>query len=332
MSSLQLLHGLKPSTLAVALAVCGAPMAVQAATITLSASYSLNDNDPVPDALTAPGAQIFGAPPSQYPTSTGSDFYLFTQEGISNAFFHTYGFVSNPTYFGARASGEGIWTATTAANYSTQFTNNGLAAVPLSLSFNVDSGDLGLFGSGTGLAELILRVRVNGVDVARDQTTITQGVGNVTTCIENDLGSTLASYTSCASASSNQAFSNGGTFTVALGLLGVGQTYDIDYDIISTTNGSFSGGAVNCNYDDGYGGELEAGRVQAAAFEGETFCPTFNGIARSGDPFNLPFSRALPDINFDPNLSVPTPGSLALFGLAGAIGIATRQRRLRRHG
>lgn len=332
MSSLQLLHGLKPSSLAVALALCGAPLALQAATITLSASYSLNGG-PVQDGLTAPEAQFYGDLPP-YPTSNGSDFYLYTESGISNAFFHTYGFVSSPTYFGARASGQGIWTATTTANYSTQFTNNGLAAMPLSLSFNVDSGDLGLFGSGTGLAELILRVRVNGVDVARDQTTITQDA-NGTACVENDLGSTLSSYTSCASSTSNQAFGAGGLFTVNLGLLGVGQTFDIDYDIISTTNGSFGSGAVNCDYDDygGYGGYETAERAQVMDVEGSYFCPTFNGIARSGDPFNLPLDQAVLNVNFDPRLNVPTPGSLALFGLAGAIGIAAhRRRRQRRRG
>ena len=49
----------------------------------------------------------------------------------------------------------------------------------MSLSFYVDSGDLGLFGTGTGQAELILRVRVNGIDVARDQTTITSNGATV---------------------------------------------------------------------------------------------------------------------------------------------------------
>lgn len=325
------LVGLKPSTLAVALALCGAPLALQAATISLSASYSLNGGAVV-DGLTATNAQFSGDLPP-YPVSNGSDFYLYEQSGASNVFFHTYGFVGSPTSFGARASGEGEWTATTSANYSTVFTNGGLSAVPVSLSFFVDSGDLGLFGSGVGVAELMLRVRVNGVDVARDQTTITTGVGG-TTCTENDVGSSLASYTSCGSADANQVFGAGGMFTVALGLLGAGETFDIDYDIIATTSGSFSDGAVDCNYDGGGYGGYETLAAQAQVVEGNYFCPTFNGIARSGDPFNLPLNQATQVSAFDPRLSasVPSPGSLALFGLAGVIGASMQRRRHRRSG
>lgn len=321
-----LLSRLKPCALSVALAVCGAPLVAQAATITLSAAYSLNGGA-VQNGLTSGNAQISGD--TVYPTPTGSDFYMFEQSGISNAFFHTYGFVGNPTYFGARASGEGQWTATTTANYATTFTNAGLTAVPLSLSFNVDSGDVGLFGNGTGMADLLLRVRVNGADVARDQTTISMGA-NGTTCVENDLGSTLSSYTSCGgNGNANQVFGNGGLFTVDLGLVGAGQSIDIDYDIIATTNGAFSSGAVTCNYEPGYGGYggYETVATQAVS-EGGYFCPTFNGIARSGDPFNLPVNDTTPSVNFDPRLNgVPTPGSLALAGLAAAVAWGTRRRR-----
>jgi hypothetical protein len=327
MHPLRHLLELKPATLAVALALCGAPLAAQAATISLTASYSLNGGG-VQDGLTAPGASFSGDLPP-YPTSSGSDFYLFEQQGISNAFFHTYGFVSNPTYFGARASGEGQWTAGTSANYSTVFTNNGTTAIPLSLSFMVDAGDVGLFGSGTGMAELLLRVRVNGTDVARDQTTIVTDA-NGTTCTENDLGTSLAGYATCGgNANANQVFANGGLFTVSLGLLGVGQTFDIDYDIIATTSGTFSGGAVNCNFESGYGGYEGGEPTLQAVSEGNSFCPTFNGIARSGDPFNLPINDNAPSINFDPSLNVPIPGTLALVGLAGAVGLASKRRRRR---
>jgi hypothetical protein len=322
------LFALKPSTLAVALALCGAPLALQAATISLSASYSL-DGGAAADGLTAPGAQISGDQPP-YPVNNGSDFYLFEQTGLSNVFFHTYGFLGSPTSFGARASGQGQWTATTTANYSTAFTNFSLSAVPLSLTFSVADGELGLFGSGTGMAELILRVRVNGVDVARDQTTIVTDSSG-TTCTENDLASALSSYMSCGSPGAFQTFGAGGLFTVDLGVLGAGQTFDIDYDIIATTNGSFSDGAVNCNHE-GYGGYEGYGTLamQAQSEEGGYFCPTFNGIARSGDPFNLPVGQADPGTPFDPRLNVPTPGSLALFGLAGVIGAGVQRRRYRR--
>lgn len=322
------LAGLKPAALAVALALCGAPMALQAATITLSASYSMNGGA-LRDGLTDPDAQFSGATPP-YPTGTGSDFYLTKQDGVSNVFFHTYGFVSEPTYFGARSSGEGQWSTSTTANYNTQFTNGGLAALPLSLSFVVDSGDLGLFGTGTGQAELILRVRVNGVDVARDKTTISSN-GSGFTCTEDDLGATLASYTSCGgNGNANQAFSSGGLYTVDLGLVEAGRSVLVDYDIIATTSGSFTSGAVNCNYQgyggyEGYGGYGELTLVT----EGPSSCPTFNGISRSGDPFNLPLTDADPGTPFDPRFNVPAPGSLALAGLATVIAAVTRRRRLR---
>ncbi|MBL8332672.1 MAG: hypothetical protein JNM08_06195 [Rubrivivax sp.] len=333
MSSPNPFAGLKPCTLSVALALCGASIAAQAATITLSADYSLGSRAGGVNGLTDPDAFFSGDGPSAYPTATGSDFYLTKNDAMgNNVFFHTYGFVSSPTYFGARSSGEGTWYASSVSNFKTTFTNNGTAILPLSLSFNVDGGDVGLYGSGEGFAQLALRVMVNGSDVARDQVTIEQ-TATGTTCTEDDVGTSLAAYMSCGSPTANSVFASGGLFTVFLGNIDVGQTIAIDYDIISTTSGEAMTGAVDCNYnEEGYGGYEQVERT--AAFEGPYYCPRFNGIARSGDPFNLPITDGAPQVNFDPRLNVPTPGTLALFAAAAVAGLAAQRRRRApgRHG
>ena len=68
-------------------------------------------------------------------------------------------------------------------------------------TFNVDSGNLGVTGVGDWFAELLIRVRKDGVDVARDQTTITQTAGGTVSCVSNDFGA-LGSYIDCASPTS----------------------------------------------------------------------------------------------------------------------------------
>jgi hypothetical protein len=279
----------KPLSAAIALALCCLSGGVAAApitygNITLDATYSLGAGG-IQDGMTDPATSIFS-------NTNGADMYLSTGDANGSVFFHTYGFTGSPTYFGARASGDGVFTAFTRATYSNTFTNTLGVAAPFIFSFLVDQGEVGFTGGGNGSAELILRLKVDGNDVARDKTTININNG-ATTCAEDDLGP-LGAYMGCSTATDAQGSGgNSQTFNINVGTFNPNESFTLDYDIIASVSGSLTSGSAGCDTgygDNGYGGnggELVDIVATAFAFEGPGGCGGY-GISRSGDPFGGP--------------------------------------------
>lgn len=233
-----------------------------------------------------------------------------TTSTSSSVFYHTYG--NDAGNFGSRVSGTGEYDITGIFSYKDTITNASGSASAYDFDFTVIPGEISLSGAPTGLeflmAEYSIDIRVNGATIWDSSANIYK---DATTSTFTDSGTFSLGGAYSDSASYSSYMWGVYTDTVALGVLGVGDSLDFEYILTSHAAGTCFGGGVSGF--DGVGGT-----------DGGGSC---GSIARSGDPFN--FGTTDPGSINTGNIKVnqvSEPGSLALMGL-GLLGAISARRR-----
>lgn len=248
--------------------------------------------------------------------ANGGDFFRSGSSGGNSSFFHTYGFASGLTYFGARVSGNGTFYGRTSATYTDSYTNTSGAAQLVSFNFNVDQGQIDVNGTGTGFADLLLQVLFDGTVVARDH-----GRTDGTTCTvgDQDVGVLAGYLDACAGGGASGAANS---YSVSQ-LLAAGDTLAIRYDIIAEVSGassSSSGELCSLGPQGREQVQLVIDNGEAPAYSG---CTTYFALSRSGDPAGFtPFTPGTFSITAGPAGALPEPSSSVLAGLALALAAA----------
>lgn len=331
--------------LAIGAAFSALSLQAQANPISVDARYSLGG----------------GSETSESQSGTNVDYYLWKDTpGGNSVFFHTYGYESGgQANFGARSSGEGIFTAWSRVRYSTEVDVTGTQAV--NFDFRVDNSELSFYTTmlgQTGSARLELVISIDGTELTREDIRLDLAATGTITCTDAGTGQ-LDSYIECPPSALASISQNSRDFSADLGI----RTGDftLQYDIIATVSGNMLGGTDCRSYgefvefvEDGYGkGVIQfpefVEQPQLAAVVAQDVevnplpqfgCSPGQAIARSGDPISFSFDNpgpqrlVIPANNTGPfgitqrtvDNTVPEPATLALTGLALA-GLAAARRR-----
>ncbi|MDR0776246.1 MAG: PEP-CTERM sorting domain-containing protein [Azonexus sp.] len=364
---------IKPMILSIGLLSLAASFTAQAAPVTygnytLDAEYIVGaSSGPKQDGMSDSGAEAWSNL-EVYAHPNGANHYSGRGNSLgSEVDFHTYGYddsyYQHGVNFGAEVQGYGSFYALTSVNYSTEYKNTTDMAQNFILNFGVQEGELGIYGLGAGVADLLLSIRINGEEVALSKTTLTQDASGGRSCTSNGFG-LLGDYMDCSAEYAKSIIAGPRSYTLdleALGLdlIGAGEILTFDYEITATVYGDLSNwwGETGSTTYHSYtcdewvpwhsGDVLPVGAKMLSQHDGvycasghyevfDTNSETGYAIARSGDPLGnswVPGDGPSAGFNgrfVDPNPSssdVPEPSSVALFGLAIAGLAAIRRRR-----
>ncbi len=204
-----------------------APVAAQVTTLDAAASYKLG---------AAPTVNVQQSLPSD-----PVDVLTFPSAGNNSAGIHTYG--SSSGSFGSRSSGAGIYNVNGSFHIVQTVTNTGSSTQLATFNFDISPGfisnNLGaaLTGGQFLSAGLSFAITRDGNPIYNSAATLTTNSGGTTFTSSGD--------TSLYGGSGTYYFINGVTKSIALGLLGAGQSLVLDYTLSSFANGNTVPGAPN---------------------------------------------------------------------------------------
>jgi len=276
------------------------------------------------------------------PNATSVDIIPYiTDSSGDSVFFHVYGNSSN--VFGSRSSGEGDFTATGTFSLSDTITNTSGVAGNFFLDYVVTAGELRV---NCGTAANCAGTAGYDINIAVDGSTVEAATGDLlmdnsgTTLSTTGFGLSGATQSGIGGGSKNGNYSWSNTHRVAnLGFFNPGETFSLDYTLITTATGAFGNdGSTNCyGGDGGIGGPEGLIETTVVVGGGTSACPGGSAGARSGDPnnvtgptvFNVTNSPVggIPSGPAGGGVFVPEPGTLGLLGLGLLAGLGIRRRR-----
>lgn len=283
------------------------------------------------DVLISSGSATAGSTSAFGPT-TGTS-YVSDGRNVNDAAGNgasAYAWGNDHGTYRADASGQGTFDSTAVFHRTLQVINGNAAATQYSLNFFIYYGYLSIENwagvSGSGATGYDLSIKRNGSTSLFGSSAHLDSSGNLT--VNNALNGAQL-YSSGSGYSYNW---NGTYVTLDLGVLGAGESMNIDFDLVTTANGNYAVQGYSCGYYGEYGGEMPSVMSDAYGDYGGTCYQTGRVNGALGDPADLSSTLPPGGVNFvvsgTPLNQVPAPGSLSLLGVGlGAMALARRRRR-----
>lgn len=302
------------ASIGMAAVLCTFALPAQAAPAVLAGVGSYNLGTNVSSGATAAPQTSCG--------SSGQDALIFTGSGPNNIGIHSYACGLGIFELGSRSSGEGVYYVDGRGSVV-----GDIGVTGGGLNIFISPGQVGAFGSTsfvvgeTQRSELSIELRIRPAGSTAAFTTlldedwfveVSTGGGVTNAYTSNGPNAVTSSFVSGDGYASYAVTGQSLFFAMSDGL------YEIDYNISTLARGNITT-TTSCRGIIGDGGFGEAHVTTAQAAEEDGSFDAYCGAgAQIGDPFpSPPIARAL---------VVPEPGSLALIGIAGLLGLGRRRR------